>query len=462
MREVGAALAATRDMRSILLSGLCTAAIGLSSTAAHAQDTWSDPYPGVRRLHRVTSNQNINVLVVNLCAPGVSVRATKSGERQRTVSSFGALVGAEAAINGDFFSYTDYSTNGPAMSGGAAWGGTDHNYVAPVQFGPNRVALPGHEGTGGVESWAREVVSGHPTLLVAGAARNNNGDGLCTARHPRTALGLSADKQTLLLAVVDGRATTRIGMTCDELGALLEGLGAADAVNLDGGGSSTMWLAGTGVLNNPSDGSQRVVGNHLAIQAAGTGGAPNCPNPTFKATFAGAEDAPVEMTSGDEAVVFIEAMNDGTAVWDITQTRVGTQDPQDRDSAFFKAENWIAPNRPTGADHSYGPGKLGRFTWAMVAPEVEKSTTFTETFQLVQEGVTWFGDKHTMTIRVHPRSGPTPDDEGSGDGSGDGSGNSDGTAGDGGGCSAGAGTGVGAGGMWILIAFAQIRRRRRA
>ncbi|HEX5059094.1 MAG TPA: phosphodiester glycosidase family protein [Kofleriaceae bacterium] len=401
-------------MRSVLSFMLCVAAIGLASTAAHAQDTWSDPHPGMRRLHRTTADQNINVLVVDLCASGVSVRATKTGERQRTVSSFGALVGAEAAINGDFFSFETYGTNGPAMSGGAAWGGTDHNYVAPVQFGAYRVALPPHEATGGVEPWAREVVSGHPTLLVAGAPRNNNGDTLCTARHPRTALGLSADKEKLFLAVVDGRATGRIGMTCDELGALLEGLGASDAVNLDGGGSSTMWLAGTGVLNFPSDGAQRVVANHLAINATGTGAAPNCPHPKFAATFVGSE-APMEMTSGDEAVVFLEATNDGNASWDITQTRVGTQDPQDRDSAFFKAENWIAPNRPTGADHTYAPGATGRFTWAMVAPEVEKSTMFDETFQLVHEGVAWFGEKRTMTILVHPRSGPTTDD---GDGSG--------------------------------------------
>jgi hypothetical protein len=343
------------------------------------------------------------------------------------------------------------------MGGGAAWGGADHGYVAPAQFGPNRVALPGHEGTGGVEPWAREVVSGHPTLLVAGNPRNNNGDTLCTARHPRSVLGLSADKSKLYLAVVDGRATNRIGMTCDELATLMKGLGAADAVNLDGGGSSAMWVAGTGVLNFPSDGSQRVVANHLAIQASGTGGAPNCPNPTFEATFVGSE-SPLEMTSGDEAVVFIEANNDGNAVWDIMQTRVGTQDPQDRDSAFFKAENWIAANRPTGADKTYGPGALGRFTWAMVAPEVDKSTTFVETFQLLQEGVTWFGDKHTMTIRVHPRSGPTEEEE-EGEGSGEGS-DEPGVPGDGG-CT----TSGGAGGAWalvMLIAFGGCRRKWRA
>jgi MYXO-CTERM domain-containing protein len=136
---------------------------------------------------------------------------------------------------------------------------------------------------------------------------------------------------------------------------------------------------------------------------------------------------------------------------------------RDRDSPFFKAENWIAPNRATGADHSYGAGAVGRFTWAMVAPEVEKSTTFIETYQLVQEGVTWFGDKHTMTIKVHPRSGPTEDEDVvGGDGSGDGS-DDEMMPGDGGGCSAGGAVGGGASGATLLVVLAMVgwRRRRR-
>jgi hypothetical protein len=301
---------------------------------ASAADTWTNPFPGVKRLRRTTATQNINVLVVDLCAAGVSVRATATGERQRTVSAFGTLVNAQAAVNGDFFSFSTYSTNGPSMHAGTAWGGADHNYVSPVQFGPGKAALPGHGSTAGVEAWAREVVSGHPSIITNGMRRDNNGDALCTARHPRTALGLSKTKDKLFLAVIDGRATNRLGFTCDETSALFAELGAHDAVNLDGGGSSTMWLAGTGVVNNPSDGSQRVVANHLAIRATGTGDPAHCPLPAYEATHQNM-DAPVEMTSGEERVVWMELRNDGRTTWDTTNTRVGTQAPQDRDSAFF-------------------------------------------------------------------------------------------------------------------------------
>lgn len=265
-------------MRPLLLALAVLAVSSPLAPRAAAQDAWSDPFPGVRRLHRVTSNQDVNVLVVDLCAAGVSVRATGTGERRRTPSSFGELVGAQAVVNGDFFSFDTYSTDGVSMSGGAAWGGGDHGYVAPIAFGDHRIAMPVHEAGGAPEPWMREVVSGHPTILEGGGIRDNSGDSLCTNRHPRTALGLSADQRTLFLAVIDGRATGRIGMTCNEVATLLRDLGAHTATNLDGGGSSAMWLASAGVVNHPSDGRQRVVANHLAIMARGSGEAAHCPN----------------------------------------------------------------------------------------------------------------------------------------------------------------------------------------
>ena len=412
-------------MRSLLVALL------LVPTVAHAADTWTDPYPGVRRLERVTATQQIHVLKIDLCAPGVSVRATATGERQQTVGGFGAAVGAQAAINGDFFNYDTYSTSGPAMSKGAKWGGTDDSFNAPVQFGPNQVLLRAGGSTAGVEDWAREVVSGHPSIVVAGEARDAPTYPVCTSPEPRTALGLSEDKQTLYLAVVDGRATGRAGMTCLQLGNLLKGLGAHDAVNLDGGGSSTMWLKSTGVVNSPSDGAQRVVANHLAIKATGQGPAAHCPAKP-NATFAAVE-SPAELVAGEESVVWLEMTNDGTTTWSTELTRVGTQDAENRDSVFFKDGNWISASRPTAVDETTAPAAIGRFSWAMVAPEVTESTLFDETFQLVQDGA-WFGPKQTMSIMVHPVTGPTDGEPG------------------GGGCGAGFGS------LGILAA---LRRRRR-
>lgn len=65
-----------------------------------------------------------------------------------------------------------------------------------------------------------------------------------------------------------------------ELGALMKELGAHNALNLDAGGSSAMWIRGKGVVNSPSDGSERVTGNHLAVIASGSGAAGSC-DPTM-------------------------------------------------------------------------------------------------------------------------------------------------------------------------------------
>lgn len=250
----------------------------LISTAAAAQDTWTEPFPGVRHLHRVSPGQNINVAVVDLCRAGVSARVTDSGERGQRTSAFAASVGAQVAINGDFFG-AGYAPDGIAGHDWTQWPGTaDHLYTGQLWFGDERAGLVNHEDI--ITRWPfmKEVLSGHPTVVWDGAALDNSNDtGLCTARHPRTAVGLTRDRRTLYLAVIDGRAApTRLGMTCNEVGELMRDLGAWRAMNLDGGGSSAMWLAGRGVVNRPSDGSERVVGNHLAIYATGQDAAPHC------------------------------------------------------------------------------------------------------------------------------------------------------------------------------------------
>ena len=74
-------------------------------------------------------------------------------------------------------------------------------------------------------------------------------------RHPRTAVGVSRDGHTVFLVVVDGRRGGSRGLNLYELADFLADIGAHDAVNLDGGGSSAMYLRRAGgVINAPSGG----------------------------------------------------------------------------------------------------------------------------------------------------------------------------------------------------------------
>lgn len=79
-------------------------------------------------------------------------------------------------------------------------------------------------------------------------------------RHPRTAIGFNADSTRLYFVVVDGRHLTSVGVTLKEMKGIFDALGAVNAVNLDGGGSSCI-LVNDEVLNHPSDGPVRAVGN---------------------------------------------------------------------------------------------------------------------------------------------------------------------------------------------------------
>lgn len=114
------------------------------------------------------------------------------------------------------------------------------------------------------------VIGGGPRLVRGGrpAAGSDPGiypEGFAAARHPRTAVGVRADGR-ILLVTVDGRQPERsIGMTVAELASLLIELGAVEAVNMDGGGSTAMVIRGR-VVNSPSDlTGERAVGDALLI-----------------------------------------------------------------------------------------------------------------------------------------------------------------------------------------------------
>jgi len=87
--------------------------------------------------------------------------------------------------------------------------------------------------------------------------------------HPRTAVGIDNDTGEVLVLAIDGRQSFSRGYTMVELANLMIDLGADSALNLDGGGSTTMVAkkasGKTGVVNNPSDGYQRSVANALEI-----------------------------------------------------------------------------------------------------------------------------------------------------------------------------------------------------
>lgn len=115
-----------------------------------------------------------------------------------------------------------------------------------------------------VGGWPRIVAGGRNVALEADSVEGTRPP-FSRARHPRSALGMSRDSLTLHLVTVDGRQAASVGMTLEELAEQMLAIGAFEALNFDGGGSTALVVRDS-VINTPSDTSgERPVGNVVAV-----------------------------------------------------------------------------------------------------------------------------------------------------------------------------------------------------
>ncbi|HEX9891923.1 MAG TPA: phosphodiester glycosidase family protein [Actinomycetota bacterium] len=119
-----------------------------------------------------------------------------------------------------------------------------------------------------------DALGGYPQLIRAGKVVAGSCSASLCKRHPRTGVGMRPDG-TVMLVVVDGRRKRwSKGMTLKQFARQFERLGAEWALNLDGGGSSTMWIRGRGIVNRPSDRRERQVSSALLVLNGPDGGEP--------------------------------------------------------------------------------------------------------------------------------------------------------------------------------------------
>lgn len=116
----------------------------------------------------------------------------------------------------------------------------------------------------GTMIYPNEVVSGYPVILCDGITTDpidilKHLNGL----HPRTAIGNDISGRYLTILIVDGRSNISDGCTSKVLADIMRYVGCDDAINLDGGGSSELYVKNLGICNIPSDGKERTVANGL-------------------------------------------------------------------------------------------------------------------------------------------------------------------------------------------------------
>lgn len=155
-------------------------------------------------------------------------------------------------------------TNGLVLSGH----GVHKQNLSQLQIGDRLDVRLGLE-PDWTELGVEQIIGGGPRLVqdgelwITGEAERFQPD-ILQGRAPRTALGITADNKLLLVTVNGRQPNISVGMSLTELGHLLIELGAIQAMNLDGGGSTTMVVRNL-VLNLPSNGQERPVSNGIVV-----------------------------------------------------------------------------------------------------------------------------------------------------------------------------------------------------
>ncbi|MCJ0741750.1 phosphodiester glycosidase family protein [Pedobacter montanisoli] len=232
------------------------------------------------------ANQNISYLEVKnrgekpFIAFGFDPRVLKE------TRTFADENNAFAAINGTFFDIknggsVDYlRVNGQTVNENQLGKGGNRalHQRAAIVIDHNKLQIKKWDGS---TDWEKNL--GESNVMLSGPLLiiNNQKETLDTVafnklRHPRTAIGIKPNGNLLFLTV-DGRNENSDGMSLFELSKIMSWLGCTSAINLDGGGSTTLWVRGqneNGVVNYPSDNKkwdhngQRKVANVILLKTS--------------------------------------------------------------------------------------------------------------------------------------------------------------------------------------------------
>lgn len=245
--------------------------------------------------------QKVNALRIDLENPEISFFTTPSNgsasleTTSQTTGNFLQQYGLEVAVNANYFSPCCSSTvenkdlDGLAISDFhiVSYNGVNGSIKGTAVMlisADNVVNFLNYAQVGNLNG-IKNAVAGGPKLLSNGTivvAPNDD-------NQPRTAAGTSADGKYLYFITIDGRQSGYSGgATYYETAQWLQRFGASNGINFDGGGSTAMVKAGTNntavVLNRPSGGTQRLVGNNIGVFAHS---APSAFNPRTLIAYEG-------------------------------------------------------------------------------------------------------------------------------------------------------------------------------
>jgi len=280
--------------RMLSIGAIATSVLVATSMLDSAQSTnvnlgsWTPIFQGIDETMATVDTSTAYAVRIDLNAPGISFTTTPhSGlldTTAQTTSQFLESSGTQVAINADFFDpCCNAAPEAKNLEGLAISNG---NLVSPDEIGrPVLLLTQGNAATiatsaGGPLNLANvyNAVSGSNIIVSNGLDVAPTASNSFNNANPRSAVGVSQDGQFLYLAAIDGRQPGYSdGTSLVETADLMLALGAENALNLDGGGSTALVQSdghgGAFDLNRPSGGTERFDGNNLGVNALTAAGA---------------------------------------------------------------------------------------------------------------------------------------------------------------------------------------------
>ena len=222
----------------------------------------------------VVSGVNLPVRANKLLTGHVqSVRVVESATE--AIPDDGVVLSAGPGVGADFLARTLHPGDPVSFVLGIAPAGQMTGAYQIAALPRTGHDLPSRSGLGISRTaweWAQvpSAVGGGPRLLVNGQvsvdwAAEGFDPGFTSSLNPRTAVGTTRDGTHLLLVTVDGRQAISRGVTLTDLAGILKRYGAWNAINLDGGGSTTMAVGGLTVSSPQGGGGERPVADMLLV-----------------------------------------------------------------------------------------------------------------------------------------------------------------------------------------------------
>lgn len=257
------------------LLGLLLLALAGCASVAPPADGWQPLAPGLaHRSWAPWPDSAVQALRVDLARVRVSL--SPPAEAGQPLDQMASGRGALASVNASFFD-REFRPRGLTVSDGRPWpellkapAAAQDPLLACVDV-PSRCVIRFDAPAAPEPGW-RLAVSGTPWLVREGRLRTPDDDAtcayLCAHTHPRTAVGLDASGRHLILLLAAGRRGEVAGLTLTQTAALMRELGAVQAFNLDGGGSSTLLIGGESRLPRPfNEPALRKIANALWIES---------------------------------------------------------------------------------------------------------------------------------------------------------------------------------------------------